>query len=99
MQGKKTEVSPVELPAQTHIITLENRHALTATGVTRIVSCDDTGAALDTAQGRLTIGGQDIQVGELSVRTGEVRLTGTIEFLQYTENRESAGGLFRRLFG
>ena len=50
-------------------------------------------------QGRLTIGGQAIQVGELSVRTGEVRIFGKIEFLQYTENRESAGGFFRRLFG
>ena len=64
-----------------------------------IVSCDETGAALDTVQGRLTIGGQAIQVGELSVRTGEVRIFGKIEFLQYTENRESAGGFFRRLFG
>lgn len=100
MPVKTSEPSfSAELPVQKHTLTLENRSALTATGVTRIVSCDETGAALDTALGRLTIGGQNIQVGELSVRTGEVRLTGKIEFLQYTENRQSSGGVFRRLFG
>ena len=99
MPAKPNFNPPVEPPAQTHTLTLENRRVLTATGVTRIVSCDESGAALDTAQGRLTIGGQGIQVGELSVRTGEVRITGAIEFLQYTENRESAGGFFKRLFG
>ncbi|HJD22326.1 MAG TPA: sporulation protein YabP [Candidatus Gemmiger faecigallinarum] len=99
MQARQNETLPVETPAQTHTLTLENRRTLTATGVTRIVSCDETGAALDTAQGRLTIGGQGIQVGELSVRTGEVRISGKIEFLQYAENRESSGGFFRRLFG
>ena len=52
---------------------------------------------LKTAQGDLTIGGQGIQIGELSVRTGQVHITGKIEFLQYTENRESGGGLLNRL--
>ena len=103
MPAKSNEPVPVETSAQaqaqTHTLTLENRRTLVATGVTRIVSCDETGAALDTVQGRLTIGGQAIQVRELSVRTGEVRIFGKIEFLQYTENRESAGGFFRRLFG
>ena len=101
MPAKPNEPVPVETSAQaqTHTLTLENRRTLVATGVTRIVSCDETGAALDTVHGRLTIGGQAIQVGELSVRTGEVRIFGKIEFLQYTENRESAGGFFRRLFG
>lgn len=98
MSPKSNEVLPAETPAP-HTLILENRRALAITGVTRIISCDDTGAALDTAQGRLTVGGQGIQVGELSIRSGEVHLTGKIEFLQYTENRESAGGLFRRLFG
>ena len=100
MPGKSNEILPVETtPVQPHSLVLENRHSLTVTGVTRTISCDDTGAVLDTTQGRLTIGGQGIQVGELSIRSGEVRLTGKIEFLQYAENRESSGGLFRRLFG
>ena len=99
MQARQNETLPVETPAQTHTLTLENRRTLTATGVTRIVSCDETGASLETTQGNLTIGGQQIQVGELSVRTGEVRITGKIEFLQYSENKQTSGGFLRRLFG
>ena len=80
-----------------HTLQLEDRSRLTVTGVTRIVSCDETGALLKTGQGDLTIGGQGIQIGELSVRTGQVHITGKIEFLQYAENRESSGGLLSRL--
>ena len=49
---------------------------------------------------RLTIGGQGMQVSELSVRTGEVHISGQIEYLQYTENQQSkkqSGGLLARL--
>ena len=40
---------------------------------------------------------QGIQVSELSVRTGQVQISGKIEFLQYAENRQSGGGLLARL--
>lgn len=99
MPDRQTVTLPVETQSRPHILTLENRQTLVANGVTRVISCDESGAALDTVQGRLTIGGEGIQMGELSVRTGEVRITGKIEFLQYTENRQTSGGLFRRLFG
>ena len=59
------------------------------TGVTRIVSCDELGATLQTPLGDLTIGGQGMQVSELSVRTGEVHISGQIESLQYTKNHKS----------
>ena len=80
-----------------HALTLENRARLTVTGVTRLLSCDETGATLQTALGDLSIGGQGIQVSELSVRTGQVQISGKIEFLQYAENRQSGGGLLARL--
>lgn len=99
MPAKQNEILPADAPARVHTLTLENRRSLVVTGVTRVVSCDETGAALDTVQGRLTIGGREIQMGELSVRTGEVHISGRFEFLQYTETKESAGGFFHRLFG
>ena len=75
-----------------HALTLENRARLTVTGVTRVLSCDETGATLQTALGDLSIGGQGIQVS-----TGQVQISGKIEFLQYAENRQSGGGLLARL--
>ena len=88
------------LPARAHTLTMENRSRLTVTGVTRVISCDESGATLATPLGDLTIGGQERQVSELSVRTGEVHLSGHIEYLQYAENRQSkqaAGGFLARL--
>lgn len=98
-QNSQTVVlPPAEMPAfKSHTLQLEDRSRLTVTGVSRIVSCDENGALLKTALGDLTIGGQGIQIGELSVRTGQVHISGKIEFLQYAENRESGGGLLARL--
>ena len=53
---------------------------------------------LETALGTLTVGGQELQVSELSLQSGQVQISGRIEFLQYAENRESSGGLLARLF-
>ena len=92
--------SDLPAPPRAHALTLENRARLTVTGVTRIVSCDELGATLQTPLGDLTIGGQGMQVSELSVRTGEVHISGQIEYLQYTENQQSkkqSGGMGRPL--
>lgn len=61
--------SDLPAPPRAHALTLENRARLTVTGVTRIVSCDELGATLQTPLGDLTIGGQGMQVSELSVRS------------------------------
>lgn len=81
-----------------HNLILENRHMVTATGVTRIVSYDDTAASLETQQGALTIGGRGIQVSELSLQTGEMKIYGQIDYIQYAEEQESGGGLFRHFW-
>lgn len=84
--------------AAEHRLVIEGRAALTVTGVQAVVSYDETGACLDTACGRLNIGGAHLSVGEVSVRTGEVRITGEIEYVQYTRARVENGPLWRRLF-
>ncbi|MDD4850183.1 MAG: YabP/YqfC family sporulation protein [Gemmiger sp.] len=89
---------PLPAPAKPHTVTLENRQSLVVTGVSRVLSCDESGALLQTPLGNLTVGGQQVQVSELSVHTGEVRIAGKIEYLQYSENRQSSGGFFSRLF-
>ena len=82
---------------QPHTLIVENRGSISATGVTRIVSCDENGAVLETSQGVLTIGGQEIRVSELSAQTIDIRIVGRIDYLQYTEPRPTAGGWLRRL--
>ena len=91
-------------PAQTantprsHSLALKDRSRLALTGVTRIISCDENAAVLETPLGNLTIGGQELQIGELSTQSGQVQLSGKIEYLQYAENQQSGGGLLARLF-
>lgn len=95
-----TEIKSVEttaVPVRDHAVTMENRSSLTVTGISRILRYDESSAALATPQGDLTVGGQGLQVSELSVHTGQVHISGKIEYLQYTENRESNGGFLSRL--
>ena len=98
----QTKTSPTAANAQgapkpPHNLIVENRRMVTATGVTRVLGCDDTSASLETQQGALVIGGQGLQVSELSIQTGELKIYGQIEYLQYTDPKQGAGGLFRRL--
>ena len=80
-----------------HALRLRERSELEVSGVIRVISCDESAAVLETPLGNLTIGGQGLQVSELSVQTGQVRLCGNVEFLQYAENHRSSGGLLARL--
>ena len=85
------------VPKLPHNLTLESRSTLTATGVVRVISCDEQTAALETQQGNLLIGGQGLQVSELSMESGAVKIFGQIEYLQCSQPSQSAGGFFRRL--
>ena len=97
-------------PAAQHTLRLENCETLVATGIEAIVSYDGAmsakddaalpamGAVLKTPCGMLNVGGEGLSVGELSVRTGEVSISGSIEYVQYTKPREkTVGGFFKRL--
>ena len=89
--------APADVPSS-HSLALKDRSRLALTGVTRIISCDENAAVLETPLGNLTVGGQGLQVSELSVASGQVQLSGKIEYLQYAENRQSGGSLLARLF-
>lgn len=92
---RQNQPEPAKLP---HNIIVENRSRMDITGVTRIVSYDESGAVLETQQGTLTVGGSGLQVSELSIKSGEVKISGKLEFLQYTQPAaRSAGGFLRRL--
>ena len=85
-------------PPRSHSLALKDRRHLAVTGVSRIISCDVASAVLETPLGNLTVGGRELQVSELSVQSGQVQLSGRIEYLQYTENRQTSGGVLARLF-
>lgn len=94
----RTKTAVADAQPRSHSLALKDRRHLAVTGVNRIISCDETAVVLETPLGNLSIGGQELQVSELSVQSGQVQLSGRIEYLQYAENRQSGGGVLARLF-
>lgn len=86
---------PTQLP---HKLTLNERKTLTMTGVTEVVSFDDTSVMLHTALGTLLVQGEQLQLKSLSPEVGQMAVEGHISALSYEEPRPS-GGFLRRLLG
>ncbi len=78
-----------------HKLTLNERKNLTMTGVTEVVSFDDSAVVLRTALGTLEIQGQQLQLKTLSIDGGQVAVDGHISSLYYEEPR-STGSFWRR---
>lgn len=81
---------------QAHDLILENRSRLTLTGVKRVLRCDAESAAIETGRGILKLAGAQLSVTSLDLDSGEVKLTGRIDALEYTAAR-TPGGLLHRL--
>lgn len=80
-----------------HKLTLNERKALTMSGVTEVVSFDDTAVVLRTSLGLLEVQGQQLALKTLSLDGGQVAVDGHISALYYEEPRP-AGGFWGRLF-
>ena len=86
-----------QTPQFPHKLTLNDRKSLTLTGVTEVVSFDDTSVVLHTQLGALEVQGQQLQLKTLSIEGGQVAVDGHISALIYEEPR-SADGFWKRLF-
>lgn len=89
------EKQSVQLP---HKLSLSERSHLTMTGVTEVVSFDDTAVVLNTGLGTLVVQGAGLQLKTLSPEGGQVAVDGTVTSLVYEESRGD-GRFWRRLFG
>jgi len=81
-----------------HKLVLNERKSLTMTGVTEVVSFDETAVVLRTGLGTLMIQGKDLQLKALSPEGGQLAVNGTISALAYAEPRSKSGWM-GRLFG
>lgn len=86
-----------QTPQLPHKLTLNDRKSLTLTGVTEVVSFDDTAVVLHTELGTLEVQGQQLQLKTLSIEGGQVAVDGHISALIYEEPRSSES-FWRRLF-
>lgn len=84
-----------------HRLMMQNRSALSITGIRDMVSFDENQVILDTDMGLLTMKGKDLHVSRLTLEKGEVDVDGTVDSLVYSSNeayRRSGESLFSRLF-
>ncbi|MDY3224478.1 MAG: sporulation protein YabP [Candidatus Faecousia sp.] len=78
-----------------HKLQMNERRNLTMTGVTEVVSFDESTVVLQTSLGLLVVQGQQLQLKNLSLEGGQVAVDGSISALSYEEPRQSG---WRRLF-
>lgn len=80
-----------------HKLTLTERNRLTMTGVTEVVSFDDTAVILRTSLGTLIVQGKELKLKTLSPDGGQVAVDGTVCALAYEEPRQTRrpGRFFR----
>ena len=80
-----------------HKLTLNERSQLTMTGVTEVVSFEDTAVVLRTSLGTLMVQGRELQLKTLSLDGGQVAVDGTVSALVYEEPRPAGSWLSRLL--
>ena len=80
-----------------HKLTLNERSSLTMTGVTEVISFDDSTVVLKTQMGTLLVHGKQLQLKTLTLDGGNVAVEGRISAMHYEEPRQ--GGWLGRLLG
>lgn len=86
-----------KVPMPHHII-LEDRHALTVSGVSDVDSFDELTVIIYTDMGELTVKGEGLHINRLNIETGELTLEGQVQSLTYAEVPSHSSGFFGRLF-
>ena len=81
-----------------HKLILNGRRQLTVSGVTEVLSFDETAVIARTELGTLVVQGKELQLKTLLPEGGQVSVEGNISALIYEEPRP-AGSLWRRLMG
>ena len=81
-----------------HLLSVENRQQLNATGVLDVDSFDEKTVVILTNMGVLTVEGENLHINRLNVENGDIAVKGTIDRLQYTDLKEKGGGMFKSLF-
>ena len=84
--------------ARPNNLSLENRRALSVSGVDDVESFDEHEIVMRCGGTLLVVGGEELSVGKLSVESGEVRVQGRIRSLVYEDAPAGRGGFWSRMF-
>ena len=79
------------------LLVMDEKGTLQAvSGVKDVASFDDNTVIALTDLGELTVRGENLRVDCLSVETGELEISGTINGVMYTDDKKVQSGFFAR---
>ena len=81
-----------------HSLSLDGRGRLLVSGVTEVESFNEQEVIMGTSKGTLAVHGQGLHMEKLSVDSGDVVVTGSIDALEYEDPEPRGDGFFSRLF-
>mgnify|MGYP001137581223 FL=1 len=73
---------------------IEDRNKITITGVENVDSFNDSTVTLKTSKGGMIVEGKDLNVGNLNLDSGSVKISGIINGLTYSDKDLSQRGNF-----
>ncbi|MFW6034697.1 MAG: sporulation protein YabP [Halothermotrichaceae bacterium] len=80
-----------------HNLSLNNRKDMSMDGVKEVVSFDENKIILQTTQGNLYIKGDDLNIQKLNLENSNIKISGHITLLEYTDKIDKKG-ILNRLF-
>ena len=81
-----------------HRVMMEERNALSVSGVEEVESFDENVIVMTTSLGTLVVRGEGLHIEALSLEGGELKVEGEVESLTYEGSQRREGGLLARLF-
>ena len=81
-----------------HNCILEDRRALSVSGVNDVGSFDEETITASTDYGELTVKGEKLHITKLSLEIGELCIEGRISSLSYADVPDKSAGFFSRVF-
>ncbi len=82
-----------------HTLSMIARTQASIAGVTQVDSFDEHCVILKTDCGEMTLEGEELHVGALDIDKGEIKITGRICAICYSDTAPAMRGLRARLFG
>ncbi|MBE6709473.1 MAG: sporulation protein YabP [Ruminococcaceae bacterium] len=78
-----------------HGFQVKDRKTIYVSGVTEVISFDDTSVFLKTNAGGMAIEGAELKIGKLSLENGELSADGKIDSVYYfSTDKKGKSGLF-----
>ncbi len=94
--NSETSASSQKMP---HMLSLDNRKALSLSGISEVDSFDDRSITAYTDLGKLSINGENLNIKKLNLDAGELEVEGKISSLIYSDaTLRNSRNLFSKLF-